>query len=551
MTTHPRYDEGTANAYRRFGLTKLAEGEPPPRRKKRRRSLLLPTLAAGAATGLGAYYLMRKPTLSPDATKGFNRQQQLASQKGFHRVVDLSMSEAPPKAFGKTLGKWWDGVTGQRKKAPSLGDVADNALDHLSHWWRPKFDPVTREMGALDKAKLWLQEGDEAIPVGRDKHTGEAFVIGRPKGIKVKGLVQGRHNPPADGSQGVAHLIRGGVDLEGSKKVQKALTRMGVEGKGFEAELLQRYAPEAMPETITDISHYINGPAASGIAGREMRIRAIQKAMQADAKARGWSEFALKPKRGLQSNAEFPVGSMKWHKELRRYDKHMANPDNVKAYQAAVQRSDVDAVTYLKEHQLLPGHVLSETLRDPSTVIKQNWLPDAMGEWRVHVMNGHAPRSMMIPRYFTNNLTESLPDYADMGAVDKKELQHFIQSTMKKLPKKYRKGTYGMDVMPFRDKDGNVYFKIIELNPSERFGYMGSNGGTSGFLESGVVPWMGHAHYREVAGRHTRPAAALTGLGAGLGAAGMTTFLGHRRQDAEREDEERQRADDTLPHPAG
>ena len=103
----------------------------------------------------------------------------------------------------------------------------------------------------------------------------------------------------------------------------------------------------------------------------------------------------------------------------------------------------------------------------------------------------------MAPR--NSDILNTIPSYLDAGDVKASDIQKFVEESLGKLPEKYRTGSYGMDIMPFKRPDGSVAYKIVEMNPAERAynnlsGY--NAGGGSGFLDSRIVPYVGHAQYR-------------------------------------------------------
>jgi len=84
----------------------------------------------------------------------------------------------------------------------------------------------------------------------------------------------------------------------------------------------------------------------------------------------------------------------------------------------------------------------------------------------------------------------------------------FEQDVLSKMPAKYRNLSYGADIAKLEDGA----FKVVELNP----------GGQSGMWD---VPGGYHLMHKAMTGRHTRPVAALAGLGAGGLAGGATAAL--------------------------
>jgi hypothetical protein len=469
----------------------------------------MPLLAGGLAA-LGTYKFMRTPSFS--SHPGLKALQQKA-QKGFHRVVDLTTDAAarPPKMDLVDAARRLKGGGGRAL----LKDVAERAQDS----WKPHVNPTTGQLSPLNKFKFWLQEGGEAIPVvsapGKD-----TYIPGKPNGVDVKGVTANRHVVPYYGKSSPAKIIRGGTDVEGPLATQRALTELGTKGKGFEADFFNKHAPGSMPESVSDLSKYFKTDPGTAEA-RVQQIRQIQNQMRGDVQSQNWNEFMLKPTQGAQSQGAFPYGDQDWGALLDKFERHVAHPANAAALQKATSLGPGELAYYLGENKLLEGHTLHHAFKDPASVMAQKFEPGALGEWRVNTMAGAAPESMMMPRYFINKPGNAIKDMAGLGPVKSKQIRDFVESKLTELPPHMREGNFGFDVMPFRGRDGNLTFKILEANPSERAGLFGSEGGGSGLLDTKDVPWAGHAHYRQATGRHTEPVSGLAALGAGAGTAGL------------------------------
>jgi hypothetical protein len=300
------------------------------------------------------------------------------------------------------------------------------------------------------------------------------------------------------------------------------LTELGESGKGFEAQLLQRYAPESLPETLTDIKPFLQGLQ---IGTPEQRLEAV-RALRDRMRAQYGKGFMLKPNLGLQSAGAFPWGKQNWFKQLRHYERHIADPEKLKALQAMEAKGPGDLAAYMEQHGIEEGRVLHHALQNPESVLLQRAIKNPLGEYRVHLMGGEAPRSLMMPRY--GGLGDVAKLHLGVGPVTPAGLKQFAEETLAKLPEKYRAGSYGMDVMPFRKPDGTVGYKIIELNPSERAYHTATGahnmGGGSGFLDTDVMPHAGLAQYRVATGRQATPVALAGALGAGGLATGATAL---------------------------
>lgn len=459
--------------------------------------------AAALAGGLGTYAYLRKPSYSN--VPEMRAMQQQAARKGFHRIVDQTHTE-------------------NRAQLPGLWGKIEKAL-------RPRMN----EDGVLDwknRILLSLREGSGAIPVGSENGKQWIALPGHGKAkagepINVKGYTAARHDVavagPADAP--MAQLIQGGHDAEGAEAVQNALTQLGaVKGKGFEADLLTRYAPEAIPESLTDLSAFHQ----QALGRRRMpssvsaRVAAARRAQAAFARHMGEDDFVMKPLKTVQSRGKFPWGkSTDWGKELEAYENKLrTDPEFRKAVKDAYGHESITPL--LREAGVLPGYTVKRFLEDPSSVFVQRAIPnpDPTGEWRVHAMRGAAPTSLMLPRDYT--AVTNPAHWKSVANFPREKMREFVESTLAKFPPEYRDGSYGMDVMAYKKPDGTLGFKIVELNPYERFTPGVSTGGSSGLMSSYYNPAMGQLHVRNATGRWDPTVAGIGALGVGglAGAAG-------------------------------
>jgi hypothetical protein len=474
-------------------------GEKPRETFGQKARRWLPAVAAAGAAGLGAYGLSRMPRFSSNPV--LRQVQEHAAEHGFHRLHDVS-----PK-----------------------GDIT-TGYDFLPSLWQHTLPQVNAEgkLTPWNKFKLWFHEGSEAIPVASMKPGEKAFIPGRPQGVDVKGTVFDR-----TARRGASELVRGGVDAEGPMAIQQTLSDLGDAGKAVEADLLQKHAPNAIPRSFTNL-HEVFTPSQAG-ATRTQQIQAMQRQLSARAKGEGVKDYALKVTHGLDSGGEFPRAKDDWGKMIGKFDKFMANPKNAARWQELQQKNDWSDITeFLHEHDLYKPYVLDTMLKDPRKVYAQDWLPGAMGEWRVHTVNGSAPTELLMPRnkgdaiksLFTGNDAEM------SGA-----LKHFVENdVLAKLPEEYRKGMYGMDVMPFRKPDGSIEFKVMELNP-HGMSTAASGGGGSGLLEPEFVPGAAWRQYKAMTGKDIQPVAVAKALGAAGLAGGAAKALTPDAGTAEENDE--------------
>jgi len=482
-----------------------------------------PAAAAAGAIGLGTYGLMRRPSFSK--IPGLRALQEQGSREGFHRTVDMTQAQ-------------------NRKLRPGF-------LGKVEGFTRPQMN----EQGTLDwKNRLLFhaREGVGAIPIGSEEGKQWVALPGHGKAnagkpLNVKGLVYGRHEPSTEGPENkpMAQVLRGGTDVEGSPETQKALTDMAQRyGKGFEADLLMKHAPESVPESLTDMSRFHPGVALAPHQAKE-RIQAANQLKQQLAEHMGEDNFVLKPQKTVQSQGQFPwgkeeedLGGTNWGEEIAKFDKRMRSDRRFR--QNVEKNFGQDYLTKeMRQEGLLPGYTLHSFLKDPKTVFAQRGIANRVGEWRAHVMGGAAPESMMMPR--EGGLTHGQQKLMGM-TFPKEDMSKFIQETMAKLPEEYRNGTYGMDVMPYKKPDGTLGFKIVEMNPTERFTPGLTTGGGSGMLAAHYLPTMGLHQARQLTGRwdpHVAGAAA-------LGTAGLAGLAGRAlTPSAKGEDEEE------APHPVG
>lgn len=493
-----------------------------------------PAALAAAAAGAGMYKYMRTPTFAKN-NPYLARLQQHGAQHGFHEIVDVSRL-SPEKA------RW--------EPNEELGRLG-NAADWLNHHMRPQVNQEG-QLDAWNKFKLWARYGGDAIPVASRRVGGkdQLWIPGQEGPANVKGVVFGRHSTPEySETTPYRSIVRGGRDLEGSPKTLKAHTNLDLGGKHKEYLHWNKYSPGFMPETKGDMTSFLpkrHERLMQSPEGRVQAIREMQKNMREGFGRKG-EDFIIKPDLGLQSGGELPWASENWGSMLRDYERHMAKPENRQAYQDALRQSDVAGVHYLRENNIFEGHVLNHMLRNPRTgVVAQREIPNynRAHEYRVHVINGEVPKSLITPRHVFETNENIGGNYLGlpMGDVDYSQLQQLAQQHVNKLPAHERQGIFGLD-MHFDPETGAAH--LVESNPVQMATRRNGQyvpGGTSGFLDSNELPWASHVLHRHATGRHTAPvalgAAGLAAGGAGLGARLLTPAVA----DDENQD---------TPHPAG
>lgn len=449
-------------------------------KKKEEESTLrkvLPWVLAGGA-GLAGYKYLRTPSFSKNVA--MRAMQQKAVRKGFHHVVDVT----PTK---------YDG---------------NGVIDRLNHFFTPRAD-TKGKLDLWNKAKLLLRTGTtDSIPVSR---VGKKLVHANGTvGTKaIDGVAYGRNVDIGGSGLPAKKVIRGGVDLEGSKSTQKAMTELGRKGKAFEADLLKKYAPGSMPDTETGLHKIMQGLKINTPAQRGLAIKTLQDTLK---KRFGKNDYILKPNMGLASGGEFPHGKLDWGEELTKYEKYIANKRNSLALEKRLARGENEASDYLREKGLYQGQTLHDVLKDPRSALAQAKIPNIRNEARIHHLQGEAPSSMVMPKQLDNvKKMVRLPlDMTNMGSS-----QELVEKTIAALPKKYHKGMYGADVIQYTKADGSVGNKIVELNPHEMITTNSGGGGSGHLTADGPNPWGPHGLYRAATGRHTPIAAGLGGLGLG------------------------------------
>lgn len=432
-----------------------------------------------AAAGGGAYALSRRPNFA-SGNKMLSKIQRRGAEHGFHRVIDVT-----PAKLKRNAG----------------------ILERLQHWLRPSADKKGR-IDAVNRALLWLQEGGEAIPVmARKGQIYRATADGRTlKPFKTKGVVFDRiaNIGNVQGLDGTARrLVRGGVDAEGPASVLSLMTRIG-RSKSHEAKLFQRYAPKAIPDTMADL------PALTG-ATREEQIRNLQDALKQRFKKK---DFFLKQDNGLASSGHFPRRGSDWVAHHDDYLKLINDPAKKRKLDTLLRTNETQAAYFLRDNNAYEGHVLEQILKNPKRGLAQAIIRKPVDEWRVHVLSGAAPTEMMTSRF------GATPDLMrDPFGTKKREMQALVEKVMAKLPKEYRRGNYGFDIMEYTKKNGKRGYKILETNSTEP-ATPTTQSGRSDFLNHAYFPFIGHQHYKTMTGRNTIPMSLRNAAGAGLLAGG-------------------------------
>lgn len=388
--------------------------------------------------------------------------------------------------------------------------------------------PVLRKIQEMAGGRMLrhgIGEAPEVTPKGWEKLKRSILYGPEVFGEKVPATVKGTERAPAavfsgywkKPPKGTFDPSLGPVTGREAGKMFRKAERL--EDKLLQARFLGKHAPGVMPETLglKDILRKYNLPLRPGKHLAEDLFN-LQKALK---KEFGGRDYIIKPRAerpGFEwsagSKGQFPTGKQNLFKLYQRW-KEIRSP-----YRRLFREDpDVAFETYVK-HKGYKGRVVDEMLHNNVVFQKKVDIPQFKGrmaerlrasdfptskEVRVHVVGGKAIPMMSAPRYGGLSL-QVIPEQIRAW-----HAARWVQkNVINKLPKKYHNLTYGFDIAPVK---GGGY-KIIEMNP----------GGQSGFLDFPIVGNL--PLYRAVTGRHTRPASALLGLGAGgagAGAAGAAT----------------------------
>ena len=537
-----KYADGQQDALEEYGVEK-------PQIEKKTHTPWWPAALAAGAAGLGMYKHMRTPSFVKN-NPFLKRMQQQGAQHGFHEIVDVSRIAPEDRFVSEGFDPEWKRLPWHKQLGLKAQTVAENAYGHANEALTPEVSP-DGTMSPWNRFSMWLRHGEGAIPVAsRSSAAGKdrVWIPGQEGPVDIKGVTYGRHTTPAySDTTPFSKVVRGGVDLEGPPSTLKALHKIDTGGKFKEFEYWNKHAPGFMPETQGDVTKYLS-PNHDRLmqtpAGRVRAIEEVQKNMRKHFGTEGGSDFIVKPDLGLQSGGQLPNGGDNWAKQLSRFEKHMADPAQRAAYHKAKAENDVALAHYLKENDLYEGATLDHLLRNPKGgVVLQRHIPDydRSHEFRVHVINGEAPKSLIDPRHVyesTGNIARNHLGVPFVGDVDYGEIQQLAQDYVSKLPENERRGLFGLDVH-YNPETKQMH--LVESNPTQMAGHDKDleqylTGGTSGFLGSeGGIPWSSHVLSRHATGRHTQPVA----LGGALGAAGAAGLGAHLLTPSVDDDDQR------------
>ncbi|MEW6056770.1 MAG: hypothetical protein AB1540_09150 [Bdellovibrionota bacterium] len=242
--------------------------------------------------------------------------------------------------------------------------------------------------------------------------------------------------------------------------------------KWVEAQLMVKHAPEAYPQT-ENMQRLLRelGLSPADRANLVESDHSLQlEILFEKLKIRYPNGFFIKPISGFNSDGIFPTEKTE-PREL--YEGYLTHIKALREQLFETLGNETEVHLALKTKEFYGGFILEALLKNPESVIVQERLkPRILGrktlpngkvkvlieEYRIHLEEGQAWPEADQYRWESNRL------YTEEGM---REAAEFALHVLKKLPSKYHRLCYGMDVM--RLEDGS--FRIIELNPGGESGY--------------------------------------------------------------------------------
>lgn len=348
-------------------------------------------------------------------------------------------------------------------------------------------------------------------PISKKVYKGVS--VGLPEGAGKAELQWGGHSRA---SPAIKELGEAGKVKEISKEL--GLSHLFEKGQGIGA-LMKKYKIE---------------PLVAG-ASRSQKIkhlRQIQKAMKSE-----YGEFVVKPHGLTASSGAFPTHKRDFGKlyadyknrlepKMQRYRQYIKEHPEVTKFQE--WDPDVLVARKFRKDPAYAGTALDPMLRDPDRTLGQHMMnlikspiTKTPYEYRVHMINGEIAPSLAYNRYAPVSeaagrlpLIGGLFRRSSVGGSSQEAAEWAAKHVPKSLAKKYRKGTYGLDVIAVRKPDGSRGYKLVELNPAT------PEAGGSGFLEPGLNPLSSQDIYKYVHGKDAPLTTGLKALGAGGALAG-------------------------------
>ena len=388
------FRSGASSAADQYGVERPFEDEeehrptahPPVHKSKS----WLPALATGGLVAGGLYGFMRKPSFSKNPALA--TMQRRGAKDGFHRVVPVYyMHDKKPLVYSDGKKTHW----------------LDKRREELTHYMTPYVDSTTHQLDWKNRLKMRLLHGPGSIPITEREIPDYGFKSyvplpggegprGGPVSTHVKGLVEGRVTN-IDPRQ--KNLIQGGTDIEGNTETLRRHLKLDQGGKIKETQLLNKYAPGALPRTEAGIEKYMPSRQQGGRRLSEgARAQMLQRNIERGFPREGDGTFLIKPSNGLNSAGRFPFGTDDWKDSLQRYHTAMKDPEVLGPVRASLRDGTGDSISEtLRPHDALEGFALEHALKHPKNMVLQEHLPFE-SEWRVHTNNGAVLPSLSAPR---------------------------------------------------------------------------------------------------------------------------------------------------------
>jgi hypothetical protein len=305
-----------------------------------------------------------------------------------------------------------------------------------------------------------------------------------------------------------------GKDAKTQSKMWDLMQDM--ENKGIEAKVLQKHAPGTSPRTLDvfELAQKYNLPDLSEDTPRKQLGKVLKQYQDAMKKEFGEGYIVKQKRYGAASSGMFPTEKHDLPELYEAWDKNLR-----KQYEFDSDISD-DAMELAKKYRTkdeFRGKTIDDMIADNAIIQERLPLEEYTGrtaekmraagqapskEYRLHVIGGKVIPSMATPRYYPRD-----PRFiAEMWRA-RKAAKWAQKNVIDKLPLEHRSLSYALDAAPLQNNGG---FRVIETNP----------GAASGLLDTRKNPFAQHQLHKVITGRHTRPMAAMIGLGTGVGTAG-------------------------------
>lgn len=298
--------------------------------------------------------------------------------------------------------------------------------------------------------------------------------------------------------------------------------------KWKEYKFFQRYARGAMghSESLANVMRQLG---YEKLPNKPVNRRIFLRKLENHLKKRYGKGFLIKDTLSAETAGSFPTEKTPF---VDLYERYTAADPRGKLKQMVQEQGaglDASALKALRkklraqvsaQHQdVYAGRVFEKMFKNPELAMVQAKLPLAEGSWfgkmlgrltnkpatrelRLHVVNGALVPSMTIPRFDPSMYITR------RGRKQMREAEEYARGLLAKMPRKYRQGTFAMDVAPLK---GGGY-ALIESNPS----------GVSGFYNPEKMPIIGPIMHKAFTGQHSRGVSgALAGGGALAAGAGI------------------------------